>query len=494
MPKQKTINQRIAECNTATDAIAMLKNGRLYALPGLTTIKNQYNPAMHDVADQAKRPDKRVVVDYVDEITGEVDPTKSQVKYEKVNRVTTSMQKLIVNRAVSFMFGNDTVLTADLDTDTENEAEQEAIAKQRNAVLKAVKRVMVDISERSHNRSMARELFTSTETAEVWYVTEGELHNKYGKPTRYRIRCAQFKPSEGDTLYPYFDAEKDLVAFSREFIYKDENQVEHNCFETYTSDTHYVWTNEAGNGWEVMPGYPEKIGIGKIPVVYVRQAQTEWHDVQTKIDRLEVLLSNFADTNDYHAAPKIFTTGDIRGWAKKGETGQIIEGETGATAQYLSWSQAPTAVQTEIETLLNLIYTETQTPDISFETLKSITAPSGVALKLMFADAHLKVQDKMEIFGPALRRRISIVKDLLASIGVISDNDALSTIIDAEVVPFTIMDEASEIGTYSAACGNKPVMSRRTAVQRLGYVDDVDAEVAQIEAEEGANAILDETF
>lgn len=480
MATTKTINQRIAECDTAADAIAMLKNGRRKSLPELTTIRGQVDPYKHDITDQAKRPDKRIVVDYVDEITGETDPTKSRVDYVKVNRVTTSLQKLIVNRAVSFLFGNDVIYTADTDAATDAEMEQ------RNAVLKTIKKVMVDCSERSHNRSLAREVFSTTESAEVWYVTEGEMHSKYGKPTKYRIRCAQFKPSDGDVLYPYFNTENDLIAFSREFSYEDELKVKHACFETYTDDTHYAWTNEAGKGWEMMEGYPEKT-VGKIPVVYIRQPQTEWHDVQTKIDRLEEVLSNFGDTNDYHASPKIFTTGDIQGWAKKGESGQIIQGEPGATAQYLSWAQAPTAVQTEIQTLLNLIYTETQTPDISFDTLKTITAPSGIALKLMFADAHLKVQDKMEIFGPALRRRISIVKSLLASIGVITDADALSSVIDAEVMPFTILDEASEISTYSAACGNKPVMSRKTAVQRLGYVDDVEAELRQIEDEESAS-------
>lgn len=48
----------------------------------------------------------------------------------------------------------------------------------------------------------------------------------------------------------------------------------------------------------------------------------------------------------------------------------------------------------EIDTLLRMIYTITQTPDISFDTVKGIGAVSGVALKLLFMDAHLKVQDK----------------------------------------------------------------------------------------------------
>ena len=77
--------------------------------------------------------------------------------------------------------------------------------------------------------------------------------------------------------------------------------------------------------------------------------------------------------------------------------------------QYVSWQQAPEAVKLEIETLLKLIYTITQTPDISFDAVKGLGAISGVALKLLFMDAHLKVQDKCEIFDDYLQRRVNVL-------------------------------------------------------------------------------------
>lgn len=49
------------------------------------------------------------------------------------------------------------------------------------------------------------------------------------------------------------------------------------------------------------------------------------------------------DTNDYHASPKIFVRGTIKGFAGRGKAGGIIEGEDGAEAQYLSWANAPKA-------------------------------------------------------------------------------------------------------------------------------------------------------
>lgn len=201
-------------------------------------------------------------------------------------------------------------------------------------------------------------------------------------------------------------------------------------------------------------GLSKKNTIGKIPIVYGRQPKVEWEDVQGLIDRLEKLLSNFADTNDYHASPKIFTTGTILGFAKKGETGAIIEGEEGATAQYLAWQNAPESVKLEIETLLRMIYTITQTPDISFDAVKGIGAVSGVALKLLFMDAHLKVQDKMEIFDDYLQRRISIVQAFLS---VMNTKDAefraacQSLTIEPEIAPYMIEDERAKVDLLVAA-------------------------------------------
>ncbi len=74
------------------------------------------------------------------------------------------------------------------------------------------------------------------------------------------------------------------------------------------------------------------------------------------------------------------------------------------------WAQAPESVKLEIETLLRMIYTITQTPDIAFDSVKGIGAVSGVALKLLFMDAHLKVQDKCEVFDDYLQRRLSVIQ------------------------------------------------------------------------------------
>lgn len=467
-------------------AISELRNGRLTPLPNSEQYAAQYDPKLHDINDPRKRPDKLVVIDKDSEEYGEVKninvnaelTTEQGFRIEPVARIALALQKLIVKRAVAFTFGNPVAYDADPQNDEEK------------AVLAALKRVLHDVKEKTLNRRVARSLYSTTEVAEYWYPVEGdEGHDLYGFTTKMKFRVALFSPAFGDRLYPYFDDNRDLIAFSREFTKKADDLTTRTCFETYTKDAHYIWTAEGPTGteaknWELVEGYPKQLTIGKIPIVYGSQPAVEWEDVQSLIDRLEKLLSNFADTNDYHASPKIFVEGKILGFARKGEAGAIIEGEEGAKATYLSWAQAPESVRLEIDTLLRMIYTITQTPDISFDSVKGIGAVSGIALKLLFMDAHLKVQDKMEVFDDYLTRRANILLAYLGAANVKSKAAARRLIVSPRITPYIIEDETAKVNLLQGANGGKAVASQKTTVRRLGWAEDPEAELAEIQQEE----------
>jgi SPP1 family phage portal protein len=214
--------------------------------------------------------------------------------------------------------------------------------------------------------------------------------------------------------------------------------------------------------------------------------------VQGLIDLLETLLSNFADTNDYHASPKIVVKGDVLGFAQKGESGAILQLEgDNAEAKYLSWEHAPESVKLEIETLLRMIYTITQTPDISFDSVKGIGAVSGIALKLLFLDAHLKVQEKMEIFDDYLQRRLSVIQAYIGQFNTQLKTASERLTIEPEIVPYMIEDEQAKVDLLVAANGGKSVASQKTTVEQLGWVNDSDAEYKQILKEKSESAYQD---
>ena len=458
-------------------AITELKSKRYIETPKTGEYKKALDPLQHEVYNKVRRPDKKVKIDTSDmefesndnviNVTG-----SSTVGYrlEPVARVALAIQKLIVKRAVSFVFGNAVTLNADAETDG------------TKAVLKALKRVMYDVKEKSLNRRVARTLFSCTEVAEYWYPIES-TSNTYGFPSKYKLRCAIFSPLLGDSLYPYFDATGDMIAFSREFSVTSVNNATKNFFETYTKDAHYMWETSA-DGYKLVDGYPLKLELGKIPVVFATQPQVEWADVQNLIDRLEKLLSNFADTNDYHAAPKIFVTGKITGFSKKGESGAIIEGDEGSKAEYLSWNNAPEAVKLEINTLLQMIYTLTQTPDISFDAVKGLGSLSGIALKLMFMDAHLKVADHQEVLDEYLQRRVNIIKAFIGKFNAKFLTDADELMVEPIITPYMIRDEAAEMKIWYDANGQQPIISQKSAFAKAALTTDPDADFEQYTKEQ----------
>jgi SPP1 family phage portal protein len=435
---------------------------RATTAPVVADIEKEYIPAQHKIFDTTERPDKLVKQE------------DGSTRTEKVARIAVALQKIIVKSSAMFTFGRKVRLNA------------EALDNNTKLLFSAVKKIWKDTKLDFLNRKLGRCVFAYTEAAEIWYPVEGsEMNNRYGFDTKFKMRCLIVSPALGDTLYPLFDEYGDLIAFSREFT-RTESGVKIKCFETYTSLQIIKWQEVDGNYVEVSN---EKNVVEKIPVIYARQDEVEWVDVQHLIDRLEKLLSNFGDTNDYHASPKIFIVGGIKGFAKKGEAGGIIEGETGSEAKYLSWDQAPEAVKLEIDTLVKFIYSITQTADISFDSVKGLGNISGVALELLFMNPHLKVEDKKEIFGEYMQRRVNLLK---AFVGVM--NNSLKDVqldIDTEITPYMIDDQASYIDMLSTANGGKPVVSQKTAIRMANLVEDADAELIQIQAEEKASNTVD---
>jgi hypothetical protein len=472
----------IVDDPNGTNTILELKKGRGTELPDIDKYKKDLDPGQHAVFDEIKRPKKKVKIDATDKpdenainVTNAGERAGAGFRYEDVSRIGLDLQNLIVKRAVSFLFGNPVTIDAKIDEKNE----------QQKTVVQALKRILYDNKDRSFNRRVARTLFSCTDVAELWYPV-ASVNNQYGFESKYKLRCALFSPLNGDSLYPYFDESGDMIAFSREFSITDNTKKTTKYFETYTDKAHFMWV-QTGDGMMIVEGYPRVIEIGKIPVIYGRQDAVEWATVQILIERLEKLLSNFADTNDYHASPKIVVKGELTGWAKKGEAGAILqlEGED-AKAEYLSWQNAPESVKLEIETLLKMIYTITQTPDISFDSVKGIGSISGVALKLLFMDAHLKVADHQEVFDEYLQRRMNIIKAFIGTFNKGLEAAANMVQVEPVITPYMIHDEAADMKIWIDANGGNPIMSQKASFRKAAMTSDADADFEQYQEEQTA--------
>lgn len=480
------INKLLNEEQDLGKIVGILQSGRLTPMPKYEKYIKQLDPKLHDVMNPVIRPNKMVNVDPDSPDYGATTSimvnsadgiTSEKVRIEKVARIALSFQKLIVKRAVGITFGNPVKYKAT------PQGEQE------EALYNAVMRVLKDNKERPLNRKVARQIYGMTEVAERWYTVEGkETHTRYSKnETNFKLRCVVFSPKFGDVLYPYFDDDRDMVAFSRAFKQKDEKGIDHTFFETLTADNFYMWQTD-GDGtdkssWELVEGYPKVNPYGKIPVIYGSQEEPDYEDVETLIERLEKLLSNFADTNDYFGNPKMVAKGRVDGFCKKGEAGGILEIDPEGSIDILSWDQAPESIKTEYNTLKELIHTLTQTPDISWDSVKGLNV-SGVALELMFMDAILKVMDKEEIWLDYLTRRANLLMAMLAKIDRATFEDAAKNLmIEPEIVPYIVIDKQTRTNIELSLAGNKQLKSRATAMRDLG-IDNVQNELDAIKEEE----------
>ena len=114
---------------SANDVIAELKSKRTTAQPDTQQAKKALHPKLHDINDPIIRPDKRVKIDNGADDADKVISTGEEsgsFRIEKVARVAVALQKLIINRAVSFCFGNPIAYNATPET------------KRQEAVLKAI--------------------------------------------------------------------------------------------------------------------------------------------------------------------------------------------------------------------------------------------------------------------------------------------------------------------------------------------------------------------
>lgn len=487
--KLQTPQEKLKEILTVSDnsgiedAIKELESKRVGENPKADEILKELDPTKHKVMDATVRLDKKVKADEGEKadagtrtVTHQGVEKKIPMRTEKVSRVPLGYQKLIVSRAVAFFFG----FPVDYTFNSEDKSEQ--------TVYDAMERILHDNKEKYFNREIARELFSYTEVAELWFpVEKAETHELYGFPTKFKLRVISLKPSDGMELYPYFDEAGDLIAFSRKYKRKEgEDDVEY--FETYTDE--FIYKFKKLDNWEPIEDFPAPNVIGKIPITYARQPESEWKDVQPIIESDEELVSNFSDTNKYHSSPTIVISGKVNGFAKKGEAGKVIEMGTDSSAKYLEWSNASESVKTEHQMNREAIFELTQTPDISAHISSGIGNIGVAAQKMLFFDAHLKVMNKEEILGEYLQRRVNIIK---AFIGVFNNplaKAAESAVISPEITPYMMGDQKESVANVSTAVAGG-FMSKKTAVKEAGYVDDVEQEVADILEEERAAQIID---
>lgn len=456
-----TIEEILNRGGTPLEIITALKEKTLDVplWTGSKGLQQEFDPTKHPVMNKAVYPD----------IVGDGG-------VQRVTRVTCDLQRLATKRMTELVTG----IPVKRVYSPENDRQKEIATY----LEKIFQRNRID----SVNIERCNMLYAGCEVMTLWYATE-QRHTAYGFTSNLKLRCRNFSPMLGDELYPYFDEYGDMLAMSVGYKRKNGRKWTQ-YFDCYTAERHVKWSTESGD-WGVVED--ERISLGKIPCIYMYRPTPIWEDTSKTVYEIEWALSrngNYLRENSKPLfvvfADEAISYGDEK--SPNEEFRAVMQYPANSKAQYVTWAQATESLKFHIDTLRNLFFTQLQLPDWSYEKM-SQQALSGESRKQLFIDAQLKVKDESGRLIEFFDREVNVVKTFLrVALGDSYAADIEALPVEVQITPFSINDEKDTITNLMTANGGEPIISQREAIEQLGWSDDVDKTMQEIQRQKTADA------
>lgn len=459
------INEIISEDRPIAQIIADLKD-KTTPVPLWEELEEYYDPKKHEIiTNPALRPrDKR----------------KKNGQIDRAARILYPAEKIVTRRMNQMCF----TIPVERKYETEDDETLKEIA---NAIEAIYEKVRIN----GVNKNRMRAYFGACEVCTVWYAVEEE-NEDYGFKCKYKFKCRSYSPiptkmskiSEAK-LWPVFDEYDDMVAMCIEYTITKKKQTTY-YFDCYTKDTFKSYSSKNGlytdAEIETRP-----IPIGKIPAVYLWRPAPIYDGIANNRSDIELTLSRTSDVIRKNSAPIVKVVGDLIGDKPDGgEAREVYKLKQGGDVGLVSPAVSHDAIQYYISQLKENIEEDTQMPNLSMTNVKSLGNIGADARKTLLADAHMKVGEEKDDIIWAFDRECNIIKAFLAEAKNEWRDGIKRLKVSHHITPFVQNDRAARISELTEATGGKPVMSQQTAVERLGEVKDVDAEMKRLKEEQQA--------
>ena len=457
------INEIISEDRPIAQIIADLKD-KTTPVPLWEELEEYYDPKKHEIiTNPALRPrDKR----------------KKNGQIDRAARILYPAEKIVTRRMNQMCF----TIPVERKYETEDDETLKEIA---NAIEAIYEKVRINGVNKNRMRAYFGEVCT------VWYAVEEE-NEDYGFKCKYKFKCRSYSPmptkmskiSEAK-LWPVFDEYDDMVAMCIEYTITKKKQTTY-YFDCYTKDTFKSYSSKNGlytdAEIETRP-----IPIGKIPAVYLWRPAPIYDGIANNRSDIELTLSRTSDVIRKNSAPIVKVVGDLIGDKPDGgEAREVYKLKQGGDVGLVSPAVSHDAIQYYISQLKENIEEDTQMPNLSMTNVKSLGNIGADARKTLLADAHMKVGEEKDDIIWAFDRECNIIKAFLAEAKNEWRDGIKRLKVSHHITPFVQNDRAARISELTEATGGKPVMSQQTAVERLGEVKDVDAEMKRLKEEQRA--------
>lgn len=426
-----------------------------FDIPVWSELVKDYEPTLHGIlSDNIGRKDK---FDSKGNLIG------------KASRLYFGLEKLLTKRMAEFCFA---IPVKRVYGNIDNNPTRQAIAKAIESIYKHSR-----IDSENIKRSVA--YFASCETCTIWY-TVANANTLYGFNSEFKLKCKTYSPMNGCELYPFFDEFGDMLAMSFKYSV-GSNDSKETWFDTYTSTKLIKWKLN-GVSWEEISR--TDISIKKIPAIYMFRSKPIYSGLSYLREELEYTLSRNSDIIAYNASPVLKVSGEIVGAEEKGEARRVYRMENGGDVSYVSWNQSIDSMKYQVETMLRLFWTQSQMPDISFDTMKGLGNIGYDARQTLLTDAHLKVGDESWAFIETFERETNVIKAFLKEMNKDWAKEVDNVTVEHVITPFIQNDEKAEIDKWVNACGGKAIVSQLEAIKYLGVSENAEDTLKQIQKEE----------
>jgi SPP1 family phage portal protein len=436
-----------------------------------------FEPEKHGVTKIDKRPNRPVEVDTG--IVGTDGLPIYRTEYRDVHRIPSATEKIIVDWSVNLSLGAGVGIDCVPVTDTDKK------------MVAMIERTLEDNKMDYLRMEIERLRLVYLQVLVVWYMVdaeEGFWGDLAGKVSTKKWECSVFSPEDGNIIVPIRDQYKKMIGCARLYTVKiDDKDV--NKMDLLLKERNITF-EEAAGGWLVEATFENK--VGKACFILYEAKRRVYQDVEPKLERREEIDSDTADENKMSAFPILVGTGTIVS-AKGGENANTrktfqLEGQD-ADLKYVETKGGQEAANKERENMLRDIYMETNTPQVSFDSSSFTGDMPGVSIELMFLPStnQAKANQRGPI-GMSIQREFNFLKSAMAQVNV-----DVKASVSLQIKPLFAIDlprnKTEDIGNISSlyAAG---LISRETAVKKLDFTEDADAEIAAIEKEAAAKAAL----
>lgn len=351
--------------------------------------------------------------------------------------------------------------------------QSEGTDKAFDAFLNVIKRTRFDSKIRQCKRIAGAE----TESAMLFRV----FRDDDGKPD---VQIRVLARSKGDEIYVRWDQYENIISIGWGYYVKEEkdNVVYH--FDIFTKQTIYHCAKRS-LGWEVNE---EQNFIGKIPIILFQQ-EKEWKGVEPLIHREEFIASRTADTNDYFSDPiAIMSAEIIKNMPEKKEAAKMLitndKDGVDKAAKYLTWDSAPQSKKDEIEWLHTQILQKTFTPNITTDTLKSVSQLSAKALRTVMMLADIKASKHKETHDELLDRTASLITAIIANVLDISLSGECESLEIGHEFQEPFGDDIADSLTNIVKAVDAGIISTEGAIELNPLVKDVAREKQRLAQEQ----------